>query len=271
MVQYHEENLLILTKTYPVPSQKYRETSCIAAINENGEMRRLFPIPYRLLDGERQFARWEWIRARIAKALSDHRPESYRVDVDSIQRLARLGTEQGWAERIQWIQSHVLTSFDALETRRQLTGETLGIIHPNKFYIDIRPAEHQDWTEEEKTKLIQDGLFDSPTAKSRIPLRKVPFDFYYCYFSENNSSELRHKITDWEIGALYWNCQRDYEKDWEKYFRQKLVEEFSQKKDLMFLMGTIHRFPDKWLIVGVLYPPKAEARQQALFLSKPSV
>jgi hypothetical protein len=27
-------------------------------------------------------------------------------------------------------------------------------------------------------------------------------------------------------------------------------------RDLMFLMGTIHRFPDKWLIVSLLYPPR---------------
>ena len=26
--------------------------------------------------------------------------------------------------------------------------------------------------------------------------------------------------------------------------------------DLMFLMGTIHRFPDQWLIVSLIYPPK---------------
>lgn len=24
----------------------------------------------------------------------------------------------------------------------------------------------------------------------------------------------------------------------------------------MFLMGTIHRFPGQWLIVGLIYPPR---------------
>jgi hypothetical protein len=28
--------------------------------------------------------------------------------------------------------------------------------------------------------------------------------------------------------------------------------------ELMFLMGTIHRFPDQWLIVSVFYPPKQQ-------------
>lgn len=50
-------------------------------------------------------------------------------------------------------------------------------------------------------------------------------------------------------------------------FRQKFVTEF-RDRDVLFLMGTIHRFPKQWLIVSVLYPPKlpnALARQQSLF------
>lgn len=51
MNQPVNEELLILTKTYPSPSSKYRETTCVAAINRQGEMRRLFPVPFRLLEG----------------------------------------------------------------------------------------------------------------------------------------------------------------------------------------------------------------------------
>ena len=43
--------------------------------------------------------------------------------------------------------------------------------------------------------------------------------------------------------------------DWQEAFRQKWLAEFSGK-DVLFLMGTIHRFPHQWLIVTVLYPPK---------------
>ncbi len=123
-----------------------------------------------------------------------------------------------------------------------------------------------------KNKLVRDGLFDAPDVKARIPLQKVPFDFYYSYSCQTSQgiTQYRHKITDWEACALYWNCQRDYQQNWEKYFRLKLEEDFSQNRELMYLMGTMHRFPDKWLIVGLLYPPKAEARQRALFLSPPS-
>jgi hypothetical protein len=269
MSKHHEETLLILTKTYPSPSTKYRETSCVAAINDQGELRRLYPIPFRLLDDSRQFARWEWVKTRILKATNDNRPESYRVDTDSIQRLARLGTDQGWAERLQWITPHILPDFETLESRRQTSNETLGFLRPSSVELIITRANSKDWTDDEKQKLIQDGMFDSPDVKARIPLRKLPYDFYYRYKFNGLEKQFKHKITDWEIGALYWNCAQDYQQNWEKYFRQKIEEDFSQKRELIFMMGTIHRFPDQWLIVGVLYPPKVEARQQALFLAPP--
>jgi hypothetical protein len=267
MPQYLEETLLILTKTYPSPSQKHRETSCVAAMNNLGEMRRLFPIPFRLLNDTSQFARWEWVRARVIKAADDHRPESYKVDVDSIVRVSKMGTDQGWAERMHWIDRHIVPDFNALEARRQATGETLGLIRPSNIRLEITPSESSDWTDEEKTKLIRDGLFNSPEAKLRVPLQKVPFNFHYLYEQQTTQGTTihRHKITDWEACALYWNCQRDYGNNWEHYFRLKLEEDFSRNRDLMFLMGTMHRFPDHWLIVGLLYPPKAEARQQLLF------
>lgn len=45
------EELLILTKTYPLPSAKYRETACVAALTRAGEMRRLYPRAF-------SFFRW---------------------------------------------------------------------------------------------------------------------------------------------------------------------------------------------------------------------
>jgi hypothetical protein len=37
---------------------------------------------------------------------------------------------------------------------------------------------------------------------------------------------------------------------------------------ILLEMGTIHRFPDQWLIVGIIYPPKpAPTHSQQLGLS----
>ena len=252
------DELLILTKTYPSPSTQYRETTCVAAISRDGKMRRLFPVPYRLLEGAAQFKKWEWIHARICKPDKDHRPESYRIDADSIQREGKvISTKDGWSERLKWIKPHIVEGFAALESRRQKTGETLGFIRPVRLLeLKITKLRAGDWTEEDKIKLTQDGLFDTEEIKSRPLLKKIPYDFHYRYVTATSEGEEEriHKLVDWEVGALYWNCQA-YGVKWEEKFRQRLEVEFKEK-DLLFLMGTIHRFPDQWLIVGLIYPPK---------------
>ena len=256
------EEILILTKTYPSPSSQYRETTCVAGINRAGFLRRVFPVPYRLLDGDAQFKKWEWISAKLVKTDKDHRPETRRIDADTINRSGNvIKVKNGdWSERLRWIEPHVVSSFCALEQRRQATGETLGFLRPSRLLeLTIKKAETPDWTDSDKIKLSQEGLFDSVEVKQRKPLRKLPFDFHYRYECSSNgvTQEHVHKLTDWEVGALYWKCVQTYgPAGWEEKFRQRLEVEFFAK-DLMFLMGTIHRFPDHWLIVGFVYPPKS--------------
>lgn len=157
-----------------------------------------------------------------------------------------------------WIQSHIVESFAALEARRQASGQTLGFLRATRIIeLQITPVKQTDWTEADKIKLSQDGLFDTHEVKSRPPLRKLPFDFHYCYecATPTGVETNIHKLVDWEVGALFWNCTQGYGSRWEEKFRQKLEADFA-RKDLFFLMGTIHRFPDQWLIVGIVYPPK---------------
>jgi hypothetical protein len=259
------EDLLILTKTYPNPSAKHRETTCVAALNSRGEMRRLYPVPFRFLEGEHQFQKWEWIRASLIRPRQDKRPESYRIDTDSITRTRkRIGTERAWQERREWIEPHIVEGFASLEERRQAMGNTLGFIRATRLLgLVIRPEKNPDWTEEDKVKLLREGLFDSEAARKRALLKKLPFTFYYEYEASvpGGTEKYRHMITDWEVGALFWRCQHDYGANWETFFRKKLEQDFS-KKDLFFLMGTIHRFPDKWLIVGLVYPPFVPRQKQ---------
>jgi len=253
----HEE-LLILAKTYPSPSTKYRETTCVAAVNRAGELRRIFPVPFRLLEGQSQFQKWEWINANITKANGDIRPESHRIDVDTVSKTGeKIGTESSWANRLKWIEPHIMPSFEALEFRRQTTGQTLGFLRPTRLVsLDISVVKEAEWTEKDKENLRRDGLFDSEEVKKRLPLEKIGHDFYYQYecISDTGIELKRHKIIDWEAGALYRNCYRTNGSKWEQKFREKYETEFAQK-DLLLMLGTMHRFPDQWLIIGVIYPP----------------
>lgn len=261
-----QRRILILCKTYPSPSAKHAETSCVAGVDEHGAFVRLFPVPFRLISDDKQFKKWQWITARLEKAKGDHRPESHKVFVDTIKCDPKpLPTTNNWKERRGCLASvTVYDDFGGLDAARISNGETLGLVRPARIAsLEIKEAAQRDWTDAERKKLIQlqqqADLFDDSDATSVRTLRKVPYDFHYTYECNSPSGTVsyRHKIVDWEIGALYWNVLRDHGTGWEKPFRQKLESELPAK-DLMFLMGTIHRFPDHWLIVSLIYPPKQQ-------------
>ncbi|AEG00658.1 hypothetical protein [Methylomonas methanica] len=261
-----KERILILAKTYPSPSAKYMETSCVAGITENGTMRRLYPVPFRLLEGSQQFAKWQWIEVRTRKATQDHRQESYRLYVDTLECGEKIESKRNWEFRQPWIERiPSFDSFDELQQSRSDTGLSLALLKPKKLVkLEIVKAKKPDWTAEEKEKLMreqmQGDIFSQEEAESEIAtLRKIPFDFYYRYLCDtvDGEKECRHKIVDWEAGALYWNCVGRQGTNWEAPFRDKLEDQLTGK-DLMFLMGNQHRFQDQWLIISLIYPPKPE-------------
>ncbi|MBI2313628.1 MAG: hypothetical protein HYU77_14100 [Betaproteobacteria bacterium] len=264
------KRLLILCKTYPSPSAKYSETSCVAALDEIGNCIRLYPVPFRLIEDEQQFKKWQWITARIEKSRNDNRPESHKIYIDTIEcDQSPLPTADNWRERRTWLDK--LTTFGdfaELERARQMENVTLALLRPARITeLQIGKAQSPDWTEDEKAKLLQmqqqADLFDDTDAKSIRLLKKVPFDFHYRYECDTpeGTKEYRHKIVDWEAGALFWNVRRRHGDSWEGPFRAKLEKELAGH-DLMFLMGTMHRFPDQWLIVSLIYPPKQQPEPQ---------
>ena len=127
------ERILILAKTYPSPSAQYVETSCVAGISQDGSMRRLYPVPFRMIEEGQQFKKWQWITARVRRAQDDARPESHRVSVDTIEVDSDpLPTRDHWIARRDAIKTvPVFESFDALEASRQLSGTTLGLVRPS--------------------------------------------------------------------------------------------------------------------------------------------
>jgi hypothetical protein len=53
--------ILITVKTYPTLSEKYDELVCTAGFKEDGSWIRIYPVPFRKLDYENQFHKWQWI------------------------------------------------------------------------------------------------------------------------------------------------------------------------------------------------------------------
>ncbi|MEI6720687.1 MAG: hypothetical protein WCO67_07985, partial [Betaproteobacteria bacterium] len=162
----------ILVKAFPQHSEKYEETVCCAGVTDAGELIRLYPITYRRLAAENQFNRYDLIEALLTKASNDSRPESFRVDHDSIRVLERAKLTD--ESKVRLWQPHIVDSLAELQRQHQSGGRSLGIIRPDpdslRFSWKAADAEEQD-----DARSIQASLFEAPLR----PLKPQEFSFYY--------------------------------------------------------------------------------------------
>jgi hypothetical protein len=69
------ERVLITVKTYPTLSRKYGETVCTAGVRADGSWMRIYPVPFRRLDEEEQYKKFEW--ASVTCIFSSAPPSSF--------------------------------------------------------------------------------------------------------------------------------------------------------------------------------------------------
>ena len=252
---YEKRKALIVVRTYPTPAQKGIEVSCTAAVTDDAKWLRLFPVPYRLLESEKKFRKYQWIEVEVIKA-SDPRPESHKIRPQSISVVSDvLSTDNAWRRRkdiLDPLKGHCLC---CLKSRRDEYGfPTLGFIRPKEINRLVIRKTRADWTPEQKALLGQGNLFEDAPAKE---LQKIPYTFLYefrCDHPECNGHTL--SCTDWEMSESWRKWKDQYGKDWEAAFRQRYEQEFLSDKDLHFFVGTVNAHPKEWIIVGLFYPPK---------------
>ncbi len=270
-----KEKILILVKTYPTFSKKYFELVCTAGINEHGEWRRIYPIPFRKLNDIEQYKKYQWVQVDMEKNSSDPRPESYNLRQGSkINVLAKpLPTKNHWQQRKDVLKNTpVYTIIDEIiHKANDKNSLSLCQFQPKEIIrLEIKVAEKewsQDILDKIKTENAQGVLFED--MKREISLvKKLPYKFSYC-FKDHTGKESTLMIEDWEIGQLYWNCLKRTYGD-EQAACQKVKEKyegFMKEKDVTLFLGTTRQFhgwaSNPFLIIGVFYPPKNH--QQELF------
>jgi len=254
MPEWVKKRALITVRTYPVPSAKNIEASCTAGVTDNGEWIRLFPVPYRLMDEERKFSKWQWIDVNLLKA-NDGRPESYKINPDSILVGPKLDTRENWRARREIIEPLRRLSACRIQKERDQNGSpTLGIFRPHEIKRLLIEPTASEWTSEQLTILKQNSLFQKAPEHT---LEKIPFDFRY-EFRCGDADCKGHTMmcTDWEMAQAYRRWRAEYGNNWEAAFRNRFEREMIEKLDTHFFIGTIHQHPSSWIIVGLFYPPK---------------
>jgi len=262
--QEETKKALIVVRTYPTPAKSGVEVSCTAAITDKGEWLRLFPVPWRLLGTDQRFRKYQWVELTVAKA-RDPRPESYKLKHNGVKILSTLRAVKDWNARKEFIfplRSHCLC---CLMRKRDAEGHpTLGVFKPKKIEaLDITRTESQ-WTPAQLAILRQGHLFiKNPKAE----LEKIPYKFQYRFWCDDRECTSHTLIcTDWEMGQSWRKWRTEYGARWEEKFRERYETEMIRKYDTHFYVGTLHRHPHVWIIVGLFYPPVAP---QGLFETVP--
>jgi len=270
-----KERVLITVKTYPTLSRKYGETVCTAGVRENGSWMRIYPVPFRRLEEEEQYKKYDWIEADFRKSTSDARPETcHPVDMSQLVPVGHMHTHDEWRERRRLLidSGTVHTRLDPLIAGAKANKVSLAMFKPTaiKEFV-VEEEEEREWNMkkmEEMRNLSQQGnLFAEEWRETFKVIPKLPYKFS-CQFEDADGRTSQLRILDWEIGALFWNCLRrdgDEKVALEKV-RAKYVDQFL-KTDLHLFLGTTQQYhqvaPNPWVIIGAF--PAPHRHQQDLF------
>ena len=252
-MEWRQEEILIIVKVYPSPSKKYGEIVCTAGITKDGKWIRVYPVSYRDLPFTQRFSKFQWIQAKVAQTKEKlNRPESHKLDQNSIKLLTQIPAGAGWKEREKYFVPLVSKSLEELEDLKKQKGVSLGAFKPKlvKDFI-IKPVQ-ANWELKKKVILGQSQLFN----QQRSPLEKIPYTFRYEFICDDQRC-LGHNmiILDWEVCEGYRNFKNVY-KD-EILTLQKLKEKwfdyFFNQRESYFVVGTDSEF-GKFMILTVVSP-----------------
>lgn len=269
--------VLILVKTYPALSNKYGELVCTAGIREDGSWIRIYPIPFRKLDFDQRYRKWQWVEMDLVKNESDPRKESHRpynID-DEIVMGEFIDTHNLWEARKSLALHNVKFDMDELIKEARNEGTSLAILKPKEIIDFIYEPDKREWDPKKLQSIInqqrQGSLFEQNDAEKIFKIvDKLPYKFSYVFTTEDGKTRTV-MIEDWEVGALYWNCLKKTqdEKRACEMVRQKYFEKLAKKCDLYFIMGTTKKWHyvglNPFLIIGLIYPPKEPSAKQLEF------
>jgi hypothetical protein len=256
--------VLIAVKTYPTISTKYDELVCTAGFREDGTWIRIYPVPFRKKSYDEQYKKYDWIEVDLVKNDSDFRPESYRPQtIDSeIKVIGHIHTGNNWEERRKFCLGKIYYNLAELiaEAKEKQICTSLAVFKPSEIVDFIAEPVQRKWDKDKIAKLNQLNIFETNSSGKIDIVQKLPYKFKFI-FKDNEGTESRLMIEDWETGQLYWNCLARHEGDELKAIsdvRNKYFADFAKTKELYFFLGTTqaHHFVshNPFIIIGTFHP-----------------
>ncbi|GGI27651.1 hypothetical protein [Pedobacter mendelii] len=262
--------VLIAVKTYPTLSSKYDELVCTAGFLEDGSWIRIYPIPFRKLEYDKQYSKYDWIEVDLEKNSSDFRLESHKPKSieNNFKKIDEIKADGGsWDNRRKVVLKNVHTNMTELISQAKDTTKytSLSVFKPKEI-LDFKIEKvDREWDKKKldalKARAQQTNLFQNSENPFEV-VPKLPYKFSY-KFTSDDGIERTMMIEDWEIGQLYWNClkrQKGIEARACEDVKKKYFDDFAKMKDLYLFLGTTREFhliaPNPFVIIGTFHPKK---------------
>ena len=208
--------VLIAVKTYPTLSNKYDELVCTAGFLEDGSWIRIYPIPFRKLEYDKQYRKYDWIEVDLEKNTSDFRLESHKPkSIESTFNIAgHIGTEDNWRQRKNIVLKNVHTNMAELIAQAKDPSKyiSLAVFRPKEIFDFKIEKVESEWDKKKldalKARAQQLKLFQNAENPFEV-VKKLPYKFSFIFNSEDGIDRTL-MIEDWEIGQLYWNCLKKH-------------------------------------------------------------
>jgi hypothetical protein len=265
--------LLVLVKAYPALSRKYGEVCCVAGVemtDDGPQWVRLYPVPFRTLDDENRFKKYQRITVRVERHSGDRRPETRRPDRDSIRPVGEpISTSDGWARRRRWVEPLLAESMCQIGRLQRARGTSLAAFRPREVRdiaieeIDVNAEKAAIAKAFAAQPSLLEGLSGHESRNQLSVIEQIPYRFKYVYrCSDPRCSGHEQSIIDWEISQFYRRVRR--RTDWQDRLRARFLSDLcGQDRDTAFIVGNQHQFPASFMVLSVWWPPR-RAQQLSL-------
>ena len=264
--------VLVVVKASPQPSRRYGDTVCVAGLELTDgppRWRRLYPVPFRYLDGEAQFRKYDVLDVRLRDASPDKRPESRKIDVSGIRTTQNLASWQDRARVIGQVRDPTMCRL-VRNARTDLNAQSLAAVTPRGIDgLDFEP--HPGWSPIERAKLDeyrrQGDLFDAGPVRALEAPRLVVKLRYRC--TEPGCEGHAQRIIDWELTALQSRYRQQTRDELERVITRNFLEiPFGDGREPRIFVGNQEdpRRRAAFTVLGLYYPRTSDAwLQDGLF------
>ncbi len=196
-----KSRVTILVKASPQPSKSHQETVCCAGLQEDGTWKRLFPIRFRRLSGEKAFSRWDIVEFQYETPRDDTRKESCRVHEDTIDVKGRV---QRQSEKSSLVQRALVDS----ENEALAAGHSLAVIRPEQVSLTWQKLTNSE-LEHDRSLFEKQAQQLSMLEEELAVYEPCPYRFTLHY--RDGGGLHKKTCADWETSATFFKYRRSME------------------------------------------------------------